>query len=325
MILAGSVVTTDWERDRLYAGVLAAKKKYLLLLIFENRLVKLLRSGRLMEYKDELKDVQQIEISILKTVTDLCDKHDIEYFIIGGTLLGAVRHRGFIPWDDDIDIGMNRNEYDRFISLMPEILPDDLFMQSPLTEKDDPFPYVKIRKTGTEFVEYCNRNKNMHRGIYLDVFPFDNVPDNETEYRHLFERVQRMAKLYSLRHVPDITIPPRNLTSYFKYITRRMIYYLMKLVPSEIITIKLETIMRSYNNKDTSSVACLFFPDFKTEHVSKSNLYPLKEYDFGDLKVKGPENYDIYLKTHYGNYMILPNQEKRIGHRPYILNTDSGK
>lgn len=99
------------------------------------------------EYGTELNKVQSIILSIFKEIVRICDENDIIYFIINGTALGAVRHGGFIPWDDDIDIGMTRENYDHFLSIAQEKLPQDLFLQTVETEPNSPFYCAKVRKT----------------------------------------------------------------------------------------------------------------------------------------------------------------------------------
>ena len=134
--------------------------------------------------EQEIKRIQEIESSILYDIDRFCKANGIEYFIIGGTALGAVRHGGFIPWDDDIDIGMKRSDHNKFLSLKPNAIGDSYVIASRETEKNCPFPYPKVRMLGTEFIEYCNYGiKNISNGVYIDVFPFDKVPENEKLYK----------------------------------------------------------------------------------------------------------------------------------------------
>lgn len=107
-----------------------------------------------MYYGEELKKVQECELEILAEVIKVCNENSIEYFVIGGTALGAVRHSGFIPWDDDIDIGMTRDDYERFLKIAPSKLKSDLFLQYYVTEPNSPTYFAKVRKNNTQFVEY---------------------------------------------------------------------------------------------------------------------------------------------------------------------------
>ena len=118
---------------------------------------------------EELKQIQRLELECLHQMLDLCRKLEIEAFLIGGSALGAVRHGGFIPWDDDIDVGMTRVNYRRFLEQAPALLPSGYELQTPYNAKYNPYFYSKLRVDGTRFVEYSNhRNRKMHHGVYVD-------------------------------------------------------------------------------------------------------------------------------------------------------------
>ena len=158
----------------------------------------------------ELKRIKELELEILKAVADVCKKSGVEYFAVGGTALGAVRHHGFIPWDDDIDIGMTRDNYRKFLREAPGLLPRGYHLQSPYHDRSCPYPYTKIRMDHTVFMEYCNRNVKMHQGVYIDIFPFDSMPDDRKKYIQLFRRFQFLTRLFVYRQTPDISKKPEN-------------------------------------------------------------------------------------------------------------------
>ena len=130
--------------------------------------------------KETIDRIQQIEFDIMQQIDSICRAHDLTYFAIGGSVLGAVRHQGFIPWDDDIDIGMPRKDYEEFLKYASEELPKGYFLQTFFTEKKSPFYFAKVRKDNTKFVEYYLRDLDIHQGLFVDIFPFDNVPVNES-------------------------------------------------------------------------------------------------------------------------------------------------
>lgn len=176
-----------------------------------------------MEYQnDKLRIIQQIEYEILKKLDKICSVNNIEYFLIGGTALGAKRHGGFIPWDDDIDVGMTRDNYNKFINLEEKEFGDDILLQTPYNDGPSPFPYAKLRRKNTKFVEYCNRNIKMKQGIYIDIFPYDNIPDNEFLRKRQFHRVKKWTELYVNRQKPDYPKQNKKLLDYIKQIVIRM-------------------------------------------------------------------------------------------------------
>lgn len=129
-----------------------------------------------MEIDSRLRKLQLMELEILNEFVGLCEKHDLRYYLVGGTLLGAVRHQGFIPWDDDIDVAMPREDYDKFAEICREELGKDYFYQSPETDPHYFLTYAKIRKNGTEVYEERFQNAKFHKGIFIDIFPLDFCP-----------------------------------------------------------------------------------------------------------------------------------------------------
>lgn len=151
-----------------------------------------------MEYSTELRKVQLTILSIFREIVRICDENDICYFIIGGTALGTVRHGGFIPWDDDFDIGMTRENYNKFLTIAQKKLPQDLFLQTIETEPESPFYFAKVRKNGTKFVEKYCKNLNIHHGVYVyvDIFPYDNIPNDQKLRKKHHNKVNFWSNLF---------------------------------------------------------------------------------------------------------------------------------
>lgn len=268
---------------------------------------------------EELKKIQKLELGCLKAIIDVCQKIGVEYFLIGGSALGAVRHGGFIPWDDDIDIGMTRENYSKFIDMAPQYLPENYHLQSPYSGDNNPYYYSKIRIDGTQFVEYCNRKVNMHQGVYVDVFPFDEVPNNDDENRIQFETFQKLIRKFSLRQSPDVSSEPKSVEEKVRSVFRKFLHRLYRLKNYEKLLNDLNDIVTKYNGTGQEAIACLNFPNRKKEYIKKTDLYPLKDIFFEDITVKIPNNYDTYLRTHYDDYMKLPPENQRYGHKPYKI------
>ena len=135
--------------------------------------------------KDVLRKVQLLQLKIAKEIKRICDKNNIDYILDSGTLLGAVRHKGFIPWDDDMDIAMTREEYNRFIDVAKIELGEEYFLQTWDTDNNYPMPFAKVRLNDTRYIENVFENANMHQGIYVDIFPYDVWPQKNI-YRKNF-------------------------------------------------------------------------------------------------------------------------------------------
>ena len=125
---------------------------------------------------DQLQSLKDRERDMLKTFVDICNKHSIKYFVQGGTLLGTVRHGGFIPWDDDVDVSLPRDEYERFLAVAEKELPEYYFLQTKDTDPEYPNNFAKIRDSRTTFLESSAKNLNINHGAYIDIFPLDNYP-----------------------------------------------------------------------------------------------------------------------------------------------------
>ncbi len=268
---------------------------------------------------DELKRIQHMELEALREMIRVCDALDIEYFLIDGAALGAVRHQGFIPWDDDIDVGMTRENYRRFLSEAPAILSEQYFLQTPYQGKDNPYFYSKLRINGTKFVEYCNRKLNIHQGVYIDICPFDEVPDNERLNQKQFRRCQLLIHLFVLRQSPDLSAAPITVKRRALSVLRKCLHAVIQIVPYKCIAKALEKETTRYNETGQCAFAFLHYPIRKTDYVLKSELYELRKVKFEDLLVNIPHNYDAYLRRHYGNYLEWPAVDKRYGHKPYKL------
>ncbi len=267
---------------------------------------------------EELRSIQLIELDVLREIISICKILSIEYFVIGGTCLGAARHHGFIPWDDDIDLGMRRKDYDIFLEKAPALLPKKYFLQTPVTDRNSPYTYAKVRVEGTEFIEYCNRKVDMHKGIYCDIFPFDEVPDDEMLNIKQHKSFTRVNNVFFYRQTPDVFFPPRNIFDKLKSIVRLLYHFFLKITTNrEMILSRLKRISEAYNGTGQSALANLNFPRRKTEYIRITDLYPLKQMLFEDLRVNVPKNTDEYLKTHFGDWTLLPPPDQQVGHKPY--------
>lgn len=274
--------------------------------------------------KAQISKLRKVELDILKDFIRVCEKLDIDYFIVQGTLLGAVRHHGFIPWDDDIDVGMLRKDYEVFLRDGQKLLSEKYFIQNYDTDPCYPHGFAKIRDSSTAFVETTCKNLHMNHGIFIDVFPFDYYPESFIE-KTVFE-TRKFLLRYRIRS--SLYIPADKKITLGNCI-RNLVKIISKIrYPSLDRALRLQTELygsikqgRRYINNGS--------PWGKRECVPKEWMNETTVLEFEGIKVKAPRLYKEYLKSVYGDYMELPPEDKRIPHhyisaldftRPYHVN-----
>ena len=253
-----------------------------------------------------LREAQFMMLEILEEVHRICEENEIEYFLIDGTLLGAVRHGGFIPWDDDLDIGMTRENYNKFKKVAKEELNHSFFLQSVETDKEYKLYHIplKVRKNDTLFEEFGEENEPYHRGIYIDVFPYDKLSDNG-----LKAFVQKKVLGFLIKGKFKNLKEEKSI----KGTMRKVIYTVLKPLSYERLdTIAHSTLKWSEGSKrDTYNygVELLWDKDFK-----ESDLFPLKKIVFEGKEFWAPNNPHEVLTNIYGDYMTLPKEDERVWH-----------
>ena len=266
-----------------------------------------------------LDKVKHLELQILKYVDKICKDNDIKYYLIGGTLLGAVRHGGFIPWDDDIDIVMFREDYNKFIKLI-NIKSEKYFIQNFMTDSSYTRYITKIRLNGTSFVEKEVKDLSMHHGIFIDIFPLDKIiPENEKQIQIQIKLAQ---KLIRLQQIKAGKVEGRgNLKTKGNQIIRLF----LPIIPSKVIGKIIDNIYGMQNKKPTRYVT-----NFSSQYGWRKQTFPIDVYgegtylEFEGHKFMAPAKWEVILKNLYGDYMKLPPEEKRnSGHD--VVHIDLGK
>lgn len=271
-----------------------------------------------------LRKVQLTQLSIAKEIKRICDNHSIEYILDSGTLLGAVRHGGFIPWDDDMDIAMTRENYNRFLQVAKTELGAEYFLQTWDTDKNYPMPFAKIRLNGTKYIENVFEKAQMHQGIYVDILPYDVWPLKKTKQKKLWRKrlylqAMIMMKCHYLKFKSDA------LWKYFlKAIMLTFIKFLSLFYSKKGLIKRYENMAEKFNQLESENVYEQTV-NFKFGYwvLPKTCFEKSIDLKFEDDVFKCPSNYDEYLKTVYGDYMQLPPEEKRAkGHN--IIEVDFG-
>ena len=248
----------------------------------------------------DIKELRQIQIAILDEIDRFCTAHGITYFLSSGTLIGAVRHKGYIPWDDDIDLYMPRQDYERFLREYHDCK-NVYRIMSPDTDKNYCYTFAKMVNTRTRLVE--TETKGYEIGVFVDLFPIDYVTDNMAERRRIF-KYKRL--LYKIR---------RCKLSHENYLASRLAYLCYKYLPVPLSAIN-SIIRRMTVRREPTQTVCNMSesgPSIKGCFAAK-DIASSVDILFEGKYYKTMVGYKEYLSHTYGNYMQLPPVEQRVTH-----------
>ena len=244
-------------------------------------------------------------LDIMQDFHEVCLKHDITYYMLGGTMLGAVRHKGFIPWDDDMDVGIPRNDYDRLLNLPQTEWPSNIKIKTPYNSTDLLFPYSKIMDINTTLIE--DRLDGIIEGIYIDIFPLDGAGNS------FFS-----AKLrYKLHYWNEGLLNNNQDHGEKRTVLRRLVQRFARSQDVRNLYFKTEKWMKNVSYAK-SSIVGNYSGSWGFKEFTKKEVMGVPElYDFEGLKLFGASKPDEYLTSLYGNYMKLPPVEKRKSHHRF--------
>lgn len=256
-------------------------------------------------------DVKEIQLGILDNVAKFCEINKIKYSLSGGTLLGSIRHGGYIPWDDDIDILMLREDYNKFIKTY-NLVNDKFQVLSPRSNIEYPFPFAKVIDDNTILIENNSNMNKFELGINIDIFPIDSVPDCEIAINELIKRINRFKRILiikSLRVSPD-----RKAWKNVAIVLGKITYSVYN--PNRVSK-KINKIALRYSQINSKKRGCLVWGYGKKEILDGYIFENIISNQFEGYKFKIIKDYDLYLTSLYGNYMELPPKEDRISHHNY--------
>jgi len=258
--------------------------------------------------QEDLLKVKQVQLQIMDEIHRLCEKHSIKYYLIAGSLLGAVRHKGFIPWDVDIDIGMPREEYERFKKLCQQEL-DSLYAYCDYRQKKiffRPHALVYHKKSKLKIKYDCYNPVSEDCGIYIDIFPLDNAPDDEKLRKKHAKQLKRICKFKQCR------IPYSYSSKKWKRWAHYILSALLSWIPLEKLNGYQQKVMCKYRHQQTQCICSM-----ASRYAYKKQCMPKEIYgepvklEFEGRFYNAPSQYTTYLTRLYGDYMQLPPEEKR--------------
>lgn len=249
-----------------------------------------------------LRQAQLKMLRMLEVVDRICQKHQLDYWLDAGTLLGAIRHQGFIPWDDDMDIAMPRSSYDAFLRVAPAELPATMFLQ---TAHTDPGFFnmavpLKIRDTTSYYVEkHETGNESYVHGIFIDVFVYDKLSANIKQRKRDKWKAKKLSRFLAGQCSQAVF---GHYSDFYRLLGR--------FLPKSMLEKSLNRIIQR-NNKQTSPYLGRGYQCVGSNCLRQEDIYPLKRVRFETGEFNVPNHFDVPLSQQYGDYMSLPPQNER--------------
>ena len=261
-----------------------------------------------------MNEMQQKILEIYKEIKKLCDKYHLRYFAIGGTCLGAVRHKGFIPWDDDMDIAMPDKDYKRFMEIADKELPDNLKIFHSVKKEHCVTTYIKVHDINTTCINSWERDfSEMYKGIYVDIMPLYGLPPKGIRQK-IYAKKNKM--LYALNYWRRTNIIPRKFINKVPYILTKP---LNRLVAYNFWSNRLEKQKEKYDF-DTSEYTGYTWSRLLNKLIFKTTLFDeYVDLPFEDTVMRCPKKYHEYLTLQFGNYSIIPPESEQISRHGDIV------
>lgn len=251
------------------------------------------------EHQSEILELLKVFISVTKEL-------NLRYYLVCGSALGAAKYKGFIPWDDDIDVGMPREDYDVFLQKAQQLLPEHLFLQNYKTDKRFPHVFSKLRNSNTTLIEKSIAHLNMNHGIYMDIFPIDGYPNDDLAVKKLYRKKKALCRKHycALKSNDNWKVIVRN----FAY---RCLGYHKR---THIALAKMEELITRYPTYNSEKWCNYGNWQGVLEYAPKWHYGQGTQAEFEGVKVIIPEKYDEYLTQKYGDWRKDPPKNKQKSH-----------
>mgnify|MGYP002625378801 CR=1 FL=1 len=254
-------------------------------------------------------ELKILQMDILSAIDEYCSENGIRYSMACGTLLGAIRHKGYIPWDDDIDIYMPREDYERFNSIFPVVYKDRYKFETIDRDKEWDRPWGKVFDTNTILIE---QSKCKNVGVNIDVFPVDTIPADEKTWKQYNRRRLFIQKIYIIKCYRS-----KSSDGFLKNCEARIIQTILLPFSRHCFSVLINQYAKKYNNSESPFCFEAVQGIFQKRGFNKYIFDDIIEIPFEDRMFKSFKNYDEYLRNGFGNYMQLPPIEKRVTHHEY--------
>lgn len=271
--------------------------------------------------KQTLKHLQKCERLILEDFVKICNENDIEYFGMGGTGIGALRHGGFIPWDDDIDLGLSAKDLDKLITIVNDQYSDKYEMMNTDANIEYPLSTTRMMLRGTQFCEEALADLPLDLGIFLDLYGLENVSDDDREYKRQARSAWFWSHIRLLKSIPRPTIIYHGVKGAIVKCASYIAGAILQVVgPSKEYAYKKELEARKrYCNQKTKRVAFLNDTSPYSSLYVLDEIFPLQTLNFDGIPLKFDRSLDKQLRDLYGDYMQLPPENQRKNHYPARL------
>lgn len=261
-----------------------------------------------------VKEIQNEEKKILDEVVKFLEDNSLRYFLCGGTLLGSVRHKGFIPWDDDIDISMPRTDYEKLQKIIKKnanVLGNNLYFQS-IELGNLNLPFTKVCNHKIRIYDY-RYNDKYEKYLWIDIFPVDGMPEDDKKLNKLLKKRDKI-KLFLFYKKMSKKFMTENEKNPVKLFLKMLIKSFYNILPDNMLSKKIVKLSKKYSYEDSSYAGCIVWGYGSRERMKKEMLEEYIDGIFEGDKYKIVKNYDEYLTNIYGDYMTLPPEDKRITH-----------
>lgn len=262
--------------------------------------------------------LQEKILEIYKAIAQICKENDISFYAIGGTCIGAIRHKGFVPWDDDLDIAVPIEQFDKFKTCMKTYLPPNFYLYDPDEKKEYRYIFCKVCNRDTAFVEESEKQyPQAYKGIFVDVMPISGVP-SRSEEKAAF--VQKILQYYKLNFI--YRFPLKEMESFKQKAVWLFLHVIHFHKSFSLYSDRWMDMLRKQPFKTAECVGYVWNTKIKRLVFPKSFFSDYVEMPFEDTTIRCPVNYDGYLTQQFGDYMTFPPEDQREQHHPYIVDLE---